>query len=145
MIFHLILGGRSVSLVRKPDLLTKGAGGLETAVGTVFALTRFSLVREEQKGGFVKGWFWRMCPRSGFRSRGTCERTRVPVFVLGKHPKVPFLFWGNIRMYPHSGFRSGGTSAKTTLLENHLFVNPRYNNESNFVCPTKSALITASL
>ena len=33
-----------------------------------------------QKGGFVKGWFWRMCPRSGFRSEGTCERTLVPVF-----------------------------------------------------------------
>ena len=28
-------------------------------------------------------------------------------------------------MYPRSGFRSGGTSAKTTLLENHPFVNPR--------------------
>ena len=28
-------------------------------------------------------------------------------------------------MYPRSGFRSGGTSAKTTLLENHPFGNPR--------------------
>ena len=27
-------------------------------------------------------------------------------------------------MYPRSGCRSGGTSAKTTLLENHPFVNP---------------------
>ena len=39
-----------------------------------------------QKGGFIKGWFWRMCPRSGFRSGGTCERTLVPVFVPGEHP-----------------------------------------------------------
>ena len=46
-----------------------------------------ALVTGRLKGGFVKGWFWRMCPRSGFRS--------------------------------------GGTSAKTSLLENHPFVNPR--------------------
>ena len=64
-----------------------------------------------EKGGFVKGWFWRTCPRSGFRSGGTCECTVVPVFWFG----------GNIRMYPRSGFRSGGTSAKTTLLKNHPF------------------------
>ena len=56
------------------------------------------------KGGFVKGWFWRMCPRSGFRSGGTCEctlvpdfrsggtseRTLVPVFVPGEHPCPSF-------------------------------------------------------
>ena len=53
-----------------------------------------------RKGGFVKGCLWQMCPRSGFRSRGTCERTLVPVFVLGEHPNVPlfrFSFWENIR------------------------------------------------
>ena len=53
-----------------------------------------------QKGGFVKGWFWRMYPRSGFRSRGTCECTLVPVCVPGEHPNVPsfrFSFRGNIR------------------------------------------------
>ena len=69
-----------------------------------------------QKGGFVKGWFWRTYPRSGFRSGGTCERTLVPVsrsggtskctlvpfFVLGEHPPKP-PFW------------------KTTLLSNPEF------------------------
>ena len=55
-----------------------------------------------------------MCPRPGFRSRRTCECILVPVFVPGEHPNVP-----------RSGFRSGGTSAKTTLLENHPFVNPQ--------------------
>ena len=34
-------------------------------------------------------------------------------------------FRGKIRMYPRSGFSSGGASAKTTLLENHPFVNSR--------------------
>ena len=54
-----------------------------------------------------------MYPRSGFRSRGTCERTLVPVFVLGS---------------ARSGFRSGGTSAKTTFLgKNHPFVSARRN------------------
>ena len=48
-----------------------------------------------------------MCPHSGFRSGGTCERTLVPVFVPGEHPNVTgehpnvpsfrFSFWGNIR------------------------------------------------
>ena len=52
--------------------------------------------QEETKGGFVKGWFWRMCPRSGFRSGGTSECTIVPVFVLvsvpGEHSeKRPFV------------------------------------------------------
>ena len=62
-------------------------------------------IRGCQKGGFPKGWFSRMYPRSGFlfrgnmrtyprsgfRSRGTSECTFVPVFVLGEHaPKPPF-------------------------------------------------------
>ena len=41
-----------------------------------------------------------MCPRSGFRSGGTCEFTLVPVFVLGEHPTVPsfqFSLRGNTR------------------------------------------------
>ena len=33
-----------------------------------------------------------LCPRSGFRSGGTCERTLVPVFVPGEHPPKP-PFW----------------------------------------------------
>ena len=53
-----------------------------------------------QRSGFVKGWFWRMYPRSGFRSGGTSECTLVPVF----------LFWGSMRTCPRSSFRSGGTS-----------------------------------
>ena len=46
----------------------------------------------ETKGRFHKGRFWRMCPRSGFRSGGTCERTLV------------------------AGFRSGGASEYTLIL-----------------------------
>ena len=41
------------------------------------------------------------------------------------YPRSGFSFRENIRMYLRSGFRSGGTSTKTTLLENHPFVNPR--------------------
>ena len=33
-----------------------------------------------------------MCPHSGFRSEGPCERTLVPVFVPGEHPQKPS-FW----------------------------------------------------
>ena len=48
-------------------------------------------VEREQKGGFVKGRFWRMCPRSGFWYRGTSECTLALVFVTGEHlPKPPF-------------------------------------------------------
>ena len=36
-----------------------------------------------------------------------------------------FSFRGKIRMYPRSGSRSRGKSAKTIVLENHPFVNPR--------------------
>ena len=52
-----------------------------------------------QKGGFVKGWFWRMYPPSGFRSGGTCKRTRSG-FRSREHPNVSlfrFSFRGNIR------------------------------------------------
>ena len=59
--------------------------------------------------------------------------------VLANVPSFWFSFRGNMLTYPCSGFRSGGTSecaprsgfhfggtsAKTTLLENHPFVNPR--------------------
>ena len=50
---------------------------------------------DKLKGGFVKGWFWLMCPRSGFRSGG------------------------NMRTYPRSGFRSGGTFECTLVLVFH--------------------------
>ena len=72
------------------------------------------IFERKQKGGFEKGWFWPMCPRSGLWYRG------------------------NIRMYPRSGFGArgtsectlvpvfgtGGTSAKTTLLETTLLQTP---------------------
>ena len=45
LIFHLILGGRNESLLRKPVSLTRGVKVLESAVGAAFAPTRFSLVR----------------------------------------------------------------------------------------------------
>ena len=45
--------------------------------------------RGDKRAVFVKGSFWRMCPRSGFRSGGTCERTVVPGFVLGEHLNLP--------------------------------------------------------
>ena len=81
-----------------------------------FAKAAFDILRlfeRKQKGGFVKGWFWRMYPRSGFGA--------------GEHPHVPscsFLVPGNIRMYPRSGFCYQGTSAKTTLLETTLLWTP---------------------
>ena len=39
--------------------------------------------------GLLKGWFWRMCPRSWFWFRGTCECTLIQLFVPGEHPNVP--------------------------------------------------------
>ena len=76
-----------------------------------------------QEGGFVKGWFWRMYPRSGFRSGGTCERTLVPVFVSGDHPNVPsfrFSFWGNTRQNHPFGNHPFGNPRKTEV--RHLCV-----------------------
>ena len=71
-----------------------------SALCCVFFLSHFCpIFTGRYKGGFLKVWFWRMCPRPGFRSEGTCEGTLVPVFVLGEHPNVPsfrFSFRGNI-------------------------------------------------
>ena len=61
----------------------------------------FSPVRNtesKQKGGFVKGWFWRMCPRSGFwyRRPGFC--TLVPVCGVrpsGFYTLSLFRLWGS--------------------------------------------------
>ena len=53
-----------------------------------------------KKGGFVKGRFWRMYPRSSFWYRGTSACTLVPVSGTGEHPNVArsgFLVPGNIR------------------------------------------------
>ena len=57
-------------------------------------------IERKQKGGFVKGRFWRMCLRSGFWYRGTSAWTLVPVLGAGEHTNVPlfrFLVPGNIR------------------------------------------------
>ena len=62
----------------------------------------------------MEGWFWRMCPRSRFRSGGTCERTLVLVS-----------FPGNIRMYPLSDFRSGEHPPRPPFHENHPLHNLR--------------------
>ena len=64
-----------------------------------------SKIHWETQGGFVKGWFWRMYPRSGFLlgnmrkyprsgfcSERTSECTLVQVFVPGEHPPKP-PFW----------------------------------------------------
>ena len=59
--------------------------------------------------------FWRMYPRSGFRSRGTCERTLVPVFVPGEH-------LSECTLVPV--FVPGEHPPKPPFLENHPFVNP---------------------
>ena len=67
-----------------------------------------------QKGGFVKGWFWRMYPRSGFRSGGTCERTLVPGFRCKGACECTLV----------PVFVPGETSAKTTLLESTLLSTP---------------------
>ena len=45
----------------------------------------------------IKGWFWRMYPRSGFRSGGTCECTLLPVFAPGEHANVP-----SFRFFPEA-------------------------------------------
>ena len=83
--------------------------GVRTKFGQQFGFSEFTSLgcsshefTGRQNGGFVKGWFWRMCPRSGFVPGGmrTCERTLVPVFVQGENPNVPsfrFSFRGSIR------------------------------------------------
>ena len=61
---------------------------------------------------FQKGGFGECALVPDFRPEKKCEGTLVPDFRSGG-------------MYPRSGFRSRGTCAKTTLLENHPFGNPR--------------------
>ena len=60
-----------------------------------------------------------MCPRSGFRSGGTCERTLVPVFVPGEHANIPsFRFFVPGEHPPKPPFW------KTTLLSTPDFEGP---------------------
>ena len=64
----------------------------------------------KQKGGFVKGWFWPMCPRSVFLYRRSVFCNLVPVFRV-RH---------SCFLCPRSGFGCPRTSAETTLLESCL-------------------------
>ena len=81
---------------------------------------------------FIKGWFWRMYPRSSFRSGGTCERTLVPVFrsggtsectlvpvfVPGEHPPKP-PFWKPPFCQPtnlHLGILPESTDSRAYLI-----------------------------
>ena len=62
-----------------------------------------------------------MCPRSGFRSGGTRERTLVPAFVPGEHPNVPsfrFSIRGNIRQNHPFGKPPSWEPPKRVLLQN---------------------------
>ena len=70
-----------------------------------FCLLPASSFERKQQGGFEKGWFWRMCPRSGwcwgnirmygrsgFGTETTSECTLVPFFGTGEHPPKPPLW-----------------------------------------------------
>ena len=64
-------------------------------------ITPHRRLERKQKGGFAKGRFWRMCPRSGFWYRGTSEYTLVPVFCTGKHLSKPTLLRNPERSHHH--------------------------------------------
>ena len=63
-------------------------------------------IQRKQKGGFVKGRFWRMYPRPSFWYRGTSECTLVPCFwhkgtstnhPFGNHPVLQTRDWSELR------------------------------------------------
>ena len=64
-------------------------GGLRILNGTLFLNERWKISHWEiiKKGGFVKGWFWRTCPRSGFRSGGTSAETTLLETALLRTPE----------------------------------------------------------
>ena len=64
------------SLVRRPDFLTKGVKVLETAVGAVFASTRFSLVRISIRDQVADG---KSLVRSSGVGGGGQNRILIPV------------------------------------------------------------------
>ena len=68
-----------------------------------------------KKGGFLEGWFWRMFP-------GTKTGTRVHSDVPPERKPER----GYVRMFPRNEHRNEGTFAKTTLLQNHLFVSRNF-------------------
>ena len=64
--------------------------------------------KSKQQGGFVKGRFWRMCPRAGFWGAGISRI--IAFFRQGSTAGKDFLEEISVQ----------GTSAKTTLLETAL-------------------------
>ena len=64
-----------------------------------------------QKGGFPKGWFWRMFP---WNETGTRVHSDVPP---ERKPER-----GYARMFPRNENRNEGTFAKTTLLGNRPLI-----------------------
>ena len=67
----------------------------------------------EIKGRFPKGWFWRTCPRSGFRSGGTSAKTTLLETTLLRTPE--FL---QHPTYKIDRFPLNATNSKENLTEN---------------------------
>ena len=62
------------------------------------------LFKRKQKGSFVKGRFWRMCPRSGFWYRRSGFCTLVLVFGVHHSVFVPsFRCWGQFKALAQLG------------------------------------------
>ena len=93
-------------------------------------------IERKQKGGFVKGRFWRMCPRSGFWYWGTSAGSLVPVFGTGEHPNVPsfrLLVPGNIRQnHPFGNHPFANARIKLSFTSNILTFGCFF--KSNFAC-----------
>ena len=84
---------RKLSALRLTSSCCKAVRGLVW----VHAYRQGQNLTGRKKGGFVKGWFWRTYPRSGFRSGGTCEVPSFRFFVPGNMRSFRFSFRGNIR------------------------------------------------
>ena len=89
-------------------------------------------LRGSQKGGFQKGWFWRMFPRNEKWYEGTfaCfpgtnSGMRVHSHVSPERKTER----GHVRMLPQNENRNEGTFAKTTLLRNRPFISSRILSE----------------
>ena len=81
---------------------------------TVFGSTDFASFCSgvPQKGGFQKGWFWRMFPGTKKRIEGTFGCSLVPKTGTRVHADVPLV--------PTT--RNEGTLAKTALLRNRPLI-----------------------
>ena len=67
----------------------------------------------EIKGRFPKGWFWRMYPRSGFRSGGTSAKTTLLETTLLRTPD-------------HSGEAFTLTIVTTIISDRKIFLSANY-------------------